>query len=84
MKISSEQFKGNARAQLADEALQSNLRRFGGGFAERRRDALVKVDDFEALRDRGASIRAEVLENLDYWLLKFEAEAQRMRACSGW
>jgi len=77
MKVSSGEFKGNARKQLADAALQSNLRRFGGGFADRRRDALVKVDDFESLRDRAASIRAEVLENLDYWLLKFEAEAQR-------
>jgi len=77
MLATSDRFKGNARTQLADESLQSNLRRFGGGFADRRREAVGRVDDFEVLRDRASAVRAEVLENLDYWLIAFEAEASR-------
>ncbi len=77
MDASAHQFKRNVHAQLGNEALQANLRRFGGGFADRRRDAVGRVNDFEVLRDRAAEIRAEVLQNLDHWLLAFEAEAQR-------
>jgi L-lactate dehydrogenase complex protein LldF len=77
MLATSDRFKGNARAKLADDSLQSNLRRFGGGFADRRRVAVGRTDDFEGLRDRAAEIRAEVLENLDHWLIAFEAEALR-------
>lgn len=75
MHATSDRFKSNARERLDDAGLQANLRRFGGGFAERRREAVGRVDDFEALRDRAAAIRTEVLENLDHWLLAFETAA---------
>lgn len=77
MHVTSSQFKSNVHRQLGDAALQDNLRRFGGGFADRRREAVGRTTDFEALRDRAAAIRAGVLPDLDHWLLAFEAEATR-------
>ena len=84
MDATSHSFKRNVHARLGDEALQANLRRFGGGFADRRRDAVGRVDDFEALRDRASEIRAEVLTHLDHWLLAFEAEATRRGTAVHW
>ena len=72
-------FKQRASQALADERLQSTLKRFGGGFAEKRAAARTAygVEAFEELRAASAAIRDRALEHLDGWLLRFEAEAAR-------
>jgi L-lactate dehydrogenase complex protein LldF len=72
-------FKARAGSALADVRLQKALKRFGGGFAEKRATAreAYGVEAFEALRTASAAIRDRGLEQLDAWLLRFEAEAAR-------
>jgi len=79
-------FKRRAGLALADVKLQSVLKRFGAGFAEKRAlaRAAFGVELFERLRDEGARIRDRSLANLDVWLLRFEAEAERRGATVLW
>jgi L-lactate dehydrogenase complex protein LldF len=79
MQLASVHFKERASRALADVRLQGAIRRFGGGFAEKRAAARAAygADAFEQLREASARIRDRGLENLDAWLLRFEAEAQR-------
>jgi L-lactate dehydrogenase complex protein LldF len=79
MQTQSMHFKRRATGALADARLQSNLRRFGSGFAEKRAAARMAygAEAFERLRDASQVIRNRALENLDAWLLRFEAEALR-------
>jgi L-lactate dehydrogenase complex protein LldF len=79
MQITSVHFRQRAAAALADQHLQANLRRFGGGFAEKRAVARAAYGEaaFDALREACAAIRDRSLADLDAWLLRFEAEASR-------
>lgn len=79
-------FKARAGKALADRKLQSVLKRFGGGFVEKRAAARAElgVALFEELRDAGAVIRDRALATLDVWLLRFEQEAQRRGATVLW
>jgi L-lactate dehydrogenase complex protein LldF len=86
MRIQSMQFKARAHGALADARLQSVLKRFGSGFADKRAAAreAYGVEAFEALRDASAAIRDRGLANLDAWLLRFEEEATRRGAKVLW
>jgi L-lactate dehydrogenase complex protein LldF len=79
MQVASLDFKRRAHSALGDARLQANLRRFGGGFAQKRAAARAAygAGAFEELREASAAIRNRALENLDAWLLRFEAEATR-------
>ena len=79
-------FKQRAGGALADVKLQGVLKRFGAGFAEKRARARAAfgVELFELLREEGAAVRDRAIENLDVWLLRFEAEAQRRGATVLW
>ena len=79
MQLASIQFKRRAVEALADERLQSTMKRFGSGFADKRTAARAAfgVAAFEELRTASASIRDRAIQNLDAWLLRFEAEATR-------
>jgi len=79
MRSQSMHFKARAGGALADVRLQGALKRFGSGFAEKRAVARAAygVEAFEALRSASAAIRDRGLEQLDGWLLRFEAEATR-------
>jgi L-lactate dehydrogenase complex protein LldF len=79
MQIASMHFKERASRALADARLQSTMKRFGGGFVEKRAAARAAygVEAFEELRAASAAIRDRALENLDAWLLRFEEEATR-------
>src|SRR3954466_6113579 len=80
MQIQSIHFKDRARHAVANAALQSNLESLP--FAERRAAAVSEfgLGEFEAVRDAGAAIRDRVLERLEAWLERFEAEATRRGA----
>ena len=79
MQVASIHFKRRAAGALADERLQGNLKRFGGGFADKRAAARASfgADAFEELRSASATVRDRALEHLDAWLLQFEQEATR-------
>ncbi len=86
MRAQSMQFKARAHGALADARLQSVLKRFGSGFADKRDAAreAYGVEAFEALRGASAAIRDRGLANLDAWLLRFEQEATRRGATVLW
>jgi len=77
--VRSMHFKSNAAGALANVRLQSVLKRFGGGFVERRATARLAygIDAFEELRSASAAIRDRALAALDGWLLHFEEQATR-------
>ncbi len=75
MQVASMHFKERAHEKLHDRRLQENLRKMQGKFVAKRRASLSEVDDFEATRDAGRTIRNRALENLDVWLEIFERNA---------
>ena len=66
-------FEANARAGLANENLQRALTLMRGGFPQRRRLAIDRLPEFEALRETGKSIKDHTLEHLDFYLELYEA-----------
>ena len=88
MQVQSMHFKARAGAKLADVTLQANLKSFKGKFVGGRAKVVAEYDreggDFEGLRDAGAAVRDRTLANLDAWLERFEAEAQRRGATVLW
>jgi L-lactate dehydrogenase complex protein LldF len=79
MTLTSPQFKENARAALADTALQRALSK-GLGFVERRRLAAERLPEFDALRDAARDIKNHTLAHLDLYLEAYEA---RVTAAGG-
>src|SRR4051812_34927751 len=80
MQIQSLHFKQRARRAVADSGLQASLESLP--FAERRAAVVSEfgLGEFETVRDAGAAIRDRVLERLDAWIERFEAEATRRGA----
>jgi len=72
MLATSRTFEANARAGLANPILQRALSLMQSGFPERRRHAVERLPEFEALRDIGKSIKDHTLEHLDFYLEFFE------------
>src|SRR5215472_13271399 len=72
MLATSSTFEANARAGLANPILQRALALMQSGFPERRRLAIERLPEFEALRDIGKSIKDHTLEHLDFYLELFE------------
>src|SRR6516225_3664106 len=73
MRATSHTFEANARTGLANPILQRALALMQSGFPERRRFAVERLPEFEALRDVGKSIKDHTLEYLDFYLELFEA-----------
>src|SRR5579883_2335818 len=67
-------FKENAHAALNDATLQRAISKLG--FQAARAAAVARLPEFEALRDRGRDIKNHVLENLDFYLERFEAKVR--------
>ena len=68
-------FKQNAHAALGDTKLQRALGFFQlgqAGLAERRRQAVSRLPEFEALREQGKAIKNHTLAHLDFYLERFE------------
>jgi L-lactate dehydrogenase complex protein LldF len=68
----SHNFEANARAGLADTNLQQALGLARTGFPLRRRLAVERLPEFEALRETGRSIKDHTLEHLDFYLELYE------------
>src|SRR5204862_3918884 len=84
MQVASMHFKARAHANLHDEQLQQNLRKFQGKFVPARRNALVELDDVEATREAARQIRQRALDELDTWLETFERNATARGATVLW
>src|SRR5262249_3391310 len=65
-------FEANARVGLANENLQRALALMRTGFPERRRLAVERLPEFEALREIGKSIKDHTLAHLDFYLELYE------------
>ena len=72
MQATTQSFKSNIGAALADPNLQDSLAKLKVGFSERRRQAAERLPEFEALRDRARDIKNHTLANLDFYLEEFE------------
>jgi L-lactate dehydrogenase complex protein LldF len=72
MRATSRTFEANARAGLANGNLQRALALMQTGFPQRRRLAVERLPEFEALRDIAKSIKDHTLEHLDFYLELFE------------
>jgi len=84
MQVTSMHFKARAHDKLGDARLQANLQKIKGKFVNKRRAALVELDDFEATREAGRAIRQRALDDLDVWLETFEAAAKARGATVLW
>lgn len=73
MEFSSRQFETKAKDALTDPDLQLALKRIENGFGKLRTAASDRLPEFETLRDEGRDIKNHVLQNLDYYLEKFES-----------
>ena len=73
MHPTSRTFPENARAALADATLQRALGLARTGFPLRRRQAIDRLPEFEALRDEGKAIKDHTLAHLDFYLERYEA-----------
>ena len=74
MDATSHTFSANARTALADVKLQRALDRLAEGFPARRRDAVARLPEFDALRDAAVAIKDHTILNLDRYLERFEAK----------
>ena len=72
MQPTSHDFPVNARAGLADPVLQRALGLARTGFPQRRREAVERLPEFEALRDEGRAIKDHTLAHLDFYLELYE------------
>src|SRR5436309_10301813 len=74
MEPTSHSFPANARLGLADPVLQRALGLARTGFPLRRRQAIERLPEFEALRDEGKAIKDHTLAHLDFYLERYEAK----------
>src|SRR5829696_87725 len=84
MHLTSETFDQNARVALCDEQLQQALHNLAVTFGERRKLAILTVDDWEELRERARSIKEKTLLRLDVYLEQFAEQAERAGATIHW
>ncbi len=82
--LSSETFRENARAALADVHLRGALKHATSLFGERRREAAASLPDWEALRTQARAIKDETLLHLDRYLEEFERNAESCGAKVHW
>ncbi len=74
MQSTAHAFKDNVEHALVDDNLQQSLALLKVGFSERRRQAVERLPEFEALRDRARDIKNHALAHLDFYLETFEAK----------
>src|SRR5688572_25827007 len=84
MQVSSMHFKARAGEKLADAKLQAALKKLQTNFVKGRADRVAELDNFQAIRDAGASIRQHAIEHLDVYLAEFERNAIARGAVVHW
>ena len=74
MQITSPAFKENAHRALQNAPLQRALGNLRAGFPGKRAAAIARMPEFEQLRDTGRDLKNHILENLDFYLERFESK----------
>jgi L-lactate dehydrogenase complex protein LldF len=82
--LSSETFKENAKAALADVQLRGALKNATSLFGERRKQAASSLPNWEDLRSQARAIKDEVLLHLDRYLEEFVGNAESRGAKVHW
>jgi len=82
--LSSETFKENAKAALADVQLRGALKNATSLFGERRKQAAASLPNWEDLRTQARAIKDEVLLHLDRYLEEFVSNAESRGAKVHW
>jgi L-lactate dehydrogenase complex protein LldF len=82
--LSSETFKENAKAALADVQLRGALKNATSLFGERRKEAAASLPNWEDLRSQARAIKDEVLSHLDRYLEEFMQNAENRGAMVHW
>jgi L-lactate dehydrogenase complex protein LldF len=82
--LSSETFRENARAALADTHLRGALKNATSLFGERRKAAAASLPNWEELRTQARAIKDEVLSHLDRYLEEFVQNAESRGAQVHW
>ncbi len=84
MQVQSMFFKQTASMKLDDPVLQRAMKRAKTKFVDGRAAGIAQLDNFEDLRTYAAAMRDEVINNLDAYLLEFEANATARGAHVHW
>src|ERR1043165_4498166 len=74
--LSSETFRENAKAALADTQLRGALKNATSLFGERRKQAAASLPNWEELRTQARAIKDEALSHLDHYLEEFIRSAE--------
>ncbi len=82
--VGARDFPTAARAELANGQLRANLGRATRTIRDKRLRAVGELDDWEALREAGAAIKADVRRRLPELLERFEAAAGAAGAVVHW
>jgi L-lactate dehydrogenase complex protein LldF len=82
--LSSETFKENAKAALADVQLRGALKNATSLFGEKRKQAVAGLPNWEELRTQARAIKDEVLLDLDRYLKEFVRNAESRGAKVHW
>lgn len=82
--LSSETFRENARAALADVHLRGALKNATSVFGERRKEAAAGLPNWEELRNQARAIKDEALLHLDRYLEEFTKQAESRGAKVHW
>src|SRR5207244_3003282 len=69
-------FPAAARDALADGTLRANLASATSTIRAKRAAAIAELPDWEALREAGRALKADVLAHLDGYLEQFEAAVE--------
>ncbi len=77
-------FPEAARVALGDQQLRDNLRNATTTIRDKRARAVAEVPDWQELREAGRSIKADVVANLDRYLVEFEQAATAAGATVHW
>ena len=79
-----EPFPAAARPALADQQLRANLGRATRTIRDKRARVVAELPDWQALRDAGSALKADVLARLPELLVQFEAAATAAGATVHW
>jgi L-lactate dehydrogenase complex protein LldF len=77
MRVTSPDFRQNARRAMADAGLQRALARTRPQFPAKRAAAVAALPEFEELREIGRRIKDHTLANLDFYLETFATNVER-------
>ena len=84
MEPTARRFKDNAHDALNDALLQKALVNVRQNFIAKRRKAADRLPEFEALRDQGRDIKNHTLENLDFYLERYEEKLKSLGGQLHW